>query len=369
MFCVGFDTPRPTSELLSLLEKGVGAVALFSRNVESPGQLNELCSRIKTAAAGGVLTCLDQEGGRVRRLRGDFTDIPSMRVLGRTGDPELAREVGRVLARELRAVNVDLDFAPVVDVDTNPQNPVISDRSFGPDAAMVGRMGAALVRGLQDNGVGACAKHFPGHGDTNLDSHHALPRVSLPADRLESVELAPFRDAINAGVWTLMTAHIVFDALDAEVPATISPKIIEQLARRRMGFDGVIVTDDMEMKAIASHFGIEDAAVAAILAGVDLVMICHSPDLQNRAIERVADAMDRGIIPPSRVAESKRRMDRLRAQCVRPPQPLPAGVIGSEDHKAILQRVLERSDQVREASIDPTEAWRGSGVAQPGQSL
>src|SRR5437016_6790227 len=189
-------------------------------------------------------------------MREPFTLVPSMREVGQAGDEKLAYEVGRVLARELRAVNFDMNLAPVLDVDTNPGNPVISSRSFGGSSELVTKLGVAVLRGLQQNGVAACAKHFPGHGDTNKDSHKELPTLAghdLP--RLLRVELPPFEAAIHAGVASVMTAHVIYAPIDSANPGTMSAAILEGLLRKRLGFDGLVLSDDMQMKAIADHFG------------------------------------------------------------------------------------------------------------------
>src|SRR5512133_1769773 len=201
LLCVGFHGKTPSPEVLELIRRGVSGVILFSRNVESAEQVAELTAALKRAAGRPLLVTIDQEGGRVARLRAPqgFTELPPMRAIGAAGDDRLAFEVGALLGRELRAVGIDQDYAPVVDVDTNPANPVIGDRSFGREASGVGRMGAAVARGLQSAGVAACAKHFPGHGDTSQDSHRDLPRLAHPVERLREVELVPFRALADAG--------------------------------------------------------------------------------------------------------------------------------------------------------------------------
>ncbi|HET8732938.1 MAG TPA: beta-N-acetylhexosaminidase, partial [Anaeromyxobacteraceae bacterium] len=231
LLCVGFDGTTPSPEVLELVRRGVGGVILFARNVESAEQVAELTASLKRAAGRPLLVSVDQEGGRVARLRArhGFTELPPMRALGETGDEGLAFEVGALLGSELRAVGIDQDYAPVVDVDTNPANPVIGDRSLSRDPERVGRLGAALARGLQSAGVAACAKHFPGHGDTSQDSHVALPRLAHSLERLEAVELPPFRALARAGVASVMTAHVVFEALDPKRPATLSPSVMRLL--------------------------------------------------------------------------------------------------------------------------------------------
>src|SRR5512146_1069601 len=200
LFAVGFQGTAPTAEVLELVRRGVYGVVLFASNVESAEQVAELVAALKRTAGRRLLVSIDQEGGRVARLRSPhgFTELPPMRALGATADQHLAYQIGALLGRELRAVGIDQDYAPVVDVDTNPANPVIGDRSFSRDPDEVARMAAALARGLQDSGVAACAKHFPGHGDTSQDSHTALPHLPHALDRLKEVELVPFRALAQA---------------------------------------------------------------------------------------------------------------------------------------------------------------------------
>lgn len=352
MFAVGFDGTEASPELPALLARGVSGVVLFARNVESPEQVAALARDLKRRVGRPLAVCVDQEGGRVRRLRDGFAQVPSMRALGRTADPELAYAVGRVLARELRAVNIDVNFSPSLDVDSNPANPVIGDRSFGSCPRLVAEMGTALIRGLQENGVAACGKHFPGHGDTSQDSHHDLPRLPHPLERLEQVELPPFRAAVQAGVGLVMTSHVVFEPIDPLYPATMSSAVLDGILRRRMGFDGVIVSDDLEMKAISANFDIEEVVVRGANAGVDLFAICHDPDLQNRAIDALTGAVRRGLVPASRVGESNRRVEALAARFVRPPaEVFDDDPLNSAEHRQIVARI-ERAG----GGGDPTAA-------------
>lgn len=364
MFAVGFDGESIPPELPRLLERGVSAVILFSRNVGSVEQVARLASEVKCRAAGGrpLLTCVDQEGGRVRRLRDGFTHVPSMRALGQTGDVDLAYAVGRVLARELRAVNIDLDFAPTLDVDTNPANPVIGDRSFGATCELVSRMGTALIRGLQENGVAACGKHFPGHGDTSQDSHHDLPRLPHPIERLAGIELPPFRAAVDAGVAMIMTAHVVFEPIDPDYPATMSRRVMHGILREQMGFDGVIISDDLEMKAISANFDIAEVVTRGANAGVDLFAICHDADLQNRAIDALVRAVERGDVPQQRIVEANRRLDRLMATYARPGHPeSDFEPLNSPEHRAIVERIAALAEMNGNGNgngrhaADPTE--------------
>jgi beta-N-acetylhexosaminidase len=248
-----------------------------------------------------------------------------------------------MVGRELRAVGIDLDFAPVLDVDTNPQNPVIGRRSLSADPERVAALGVAFAAGLGDAGVAACGKHFPGHGDTHTDSHLALPRLPHAMERLERVELVPFAAAARAGVPAIMTAHVVFEALDPDQPATMSAAVVGGLLRDRLGYSGVVFSDDLEMKAIADHFSIEEVMIAGLRAGVDAFLVCHSPDLAHRAIDAIVSGVERGVLPEARVKQAHDRLGRLTHRFARGP----AGDEGlrlllSEDHQGIASRLVAK---------------------------
>ena len=304
-----------------LLRRGVSGIILFARNLRSPTpqHMARLCAKLKDAVDRPLLTSIDHEGGHVVRMRDGFTSIPPMREIGGSNDVDRARQIGETMGRELRAANIDLDFAPVMDVDTNPANPVIGDRSFGADPDLVARMGVAVIEGLQSQHVAGCAKHFPGHGDTLQDSHHDLP--SLPHDlaRLRKIELPPFQAAIRANVASIMTAHVVFRAIDAEHPATMSRRVLDGLLRREFGYDGVIISDDLEMKAIADHYGTEQAIIAGVNAGVDLFLVCHTLEQQNLAIDSLVRAVQSGDVKRERIEEAGRRIDALIERFHNPP--------------------------------------------------
>jgi beta-N-acetylhexosaminidase len=287
----------PPEFAAALGEGALGGVILFARNLGTVAEVLALnqevlgCSgahRKGPAGAGRVpWICVDQEGGRVARLRAPVLTLPPMRVLGDIGDEGLTERAGRALGAELLALGFNCDFAPVLDVDTNPANPVIGDRSFSRDPATVARHGAAFARGLGASGIIACGKHFPGHGDTDLDSHLALPRVAHGRARLEAVELLPFRETVQV-MPSLMTAHVVFDALDPGVPATLSSAVIEGLLRRELGYRGVVVSDDLEMKAVSERYGAGECAVRALRAGCDAVLVCSKMDMLLEAREALA---------------------------------------------------------------------------------
>jgi beta-N-acetylhexosaminidase len=354
LFCVGFHGKAASPELLELLRRGVHGVILFGRNVEDAEQVATLVAELKRAARRPLLVSIDQEGGRVARLRAaqGFTEVPPMRAIGETADEALAREVGALLGRELRAVGIDQDYAPVVDVDTNPANPVIGDRAFSRDPELVGRLGVALALGLQSEGVAACAKHFPGHGDTSQDSHKDLPRLPHARARLDAVELLPFRALARAGVASVMTAHVVFEPLDPRRPATLSPEVM-RLLREEVGYDGCAISDDLEMKAVAEHFPLEESAPGAVAAGVDALLVCHHAEVQHHAIDLVRAAVESGRIPRARIAEARGRVARLLAYAGPPPDPRALrSRLRTADHLAIAARV----PAVAVAGQDPTVA-------------
>lgn len=325
----GFEGAAPPDELLGRIRaEEVGGVILFARNLGSLGETGALLRALHAAAPTGLplLASVDQEGGRVARLKAPFLQLPPMARLGATGDAALARSVGRALGEELRWLGFNCDYTPVLDVHTNPQNPVIGDRSFATTPEEVARMGAALLAGLEETGVVGCGKHFPGHGDTELDSHLALPRVTHPEERLRRIELFPFAAAVRAGCRLVMTAHVIFDALDPGTPATLSSRILEGVLRRELGFAGVCVSDDLEMKAIADHFGVEDAAVRAVRAGCDALLCCKELELQHRAFAALVREAERDAAFRARLGEAAGRVRGLRRTLPLPSPAAPAEV-------------------------------------------
>jgi beta-N-acetylhexosaminidase len=292
----GFEGHELPRDLARLLGQGrIGGVILFHRNISSPEQVRDLVRALHEAAPADVplLLAIDQEGGRVQRLKAPWTLWPPMRQLGRRDEPDTTAAVARGLARELSDLGIGLDFAPVVDVDTNPDNPVIGDRSFDRRPERVARHAAAFIEAMQAAGVAACAKHFPGHGDTRSDSHFELPRLPHDLGRLREVELPPFVAAARAGVASVMTAHVLFEALDPKRPATLSPAVMN-LLRSEIGYDGVVFSDDLEMKAVADHFTPEQRVRGSLEAGCDAVLVCSKADLRDetlRLLEKMPDAL------------------------------------------------------------------------------
>lgn len=343
LFTAGFEGTSAPDELLSLIETGLGGVILFQRNIESPEQVLRLIGTLKRSAPQKLVVSIDQEGGRVARLRGHpWAPLPPMRVFGTAADPERrARAAAALLGRELRAVGIDLDFAPVLDVDTNPANTVIGDRSFSGDPALVGALGVCFIEELQRSGVAACGKHFPGHGDTDLDSHFALPRVRHSRERLERVEFVPFRAAARVEAAAIMTAHVVCEALDAELPATLSHAALATL-RQEIRFEGAIVSDDLEMGAIAARWPAAEAAWRALAAGCDHLLVCKDLARVREAIAGVEQALDRDRLDAERVREAAQRWEDLADRYARP-APGTEGLawLESAGHRARIEEVLE----------------------------
>ncbi len=351
LLIAGFHGQQLPVELRSLArEFGLGGVILFARNIAEPEQVAELADDASRLLADPPLwVSVDQEGGRVARLKAPFTEWPPMATLGRSGDPALTERFARALASELRAVGITLDFAPVLDIHTNPRNPVIGDRALAETAAEVARLGSVIVRALQAEGVAACGKHFPGHGDTSADSHHELPLVEHPPERLREVEFAPFRAAIEAGVATIMTAHVFVPSLDEERPATLSARVVTNLLRQELGFEGVIVSDDLEMKAIAATHSVPDAAVMAIEAGCDALLICSGDvDIQAAALEAIIHAIEDKRLPATRVEDALKRGMRAKERFLAAPvaaRPLRGKALrqalGRDEHQAIAAEMAQ----------------------------
>lgn len=314
MFMIGVQGEALTRDERLIIEQcGFGGFILFSHNCREPRQILSLCRELwETGTEFPPFIAIDQEGGRVHRLPPPFTHFPPAAALGRTGSAELAHKVGLATARELSAVGINLNFAPVLDVHSNPSNPVIGDRSLSTDPKEVIRLGWEIVRGLREGGVIPCGKHFPGHGDTDKDSHLALPIVEKSLAALKAVELPPFVHACRQGIETLMTAHVLYRALDPEFLATLSERIVTGLLRQDLGYDGVVFSDDMEMKAIGANYGEEEAAGLAVRAGIDVILCCHDFSRAARVCEYLVAEAERDAAVRARVEESYRRITQLK---------------------------------------------------------
>ena len=341
LFMVGLPHPALDPDTRRLLcELQPAGVILFRRNYKDPETLAALCAELHSLFPDyPLLTALDHEGGRVHRLSPPFTHFPPTAVLGRIGSAALARRVGCAMGQELSSAGIDIDFAPVLDVLTNPHNTVIGDRAFAADAQAVGLLGCALMRGLREGGVIPCGKHFPGHGATLIDSHDDLPRDERGEEEFMRTDLPPFQQAIAEGVEMLMTAHVQYPALDADLPATLSPLIIDGLLHQRLGFQGVVVTDDLEMGAIVRHSTVEQAAVDALRAGADLLLICHSLERALAARDACVRALSSGTLSPRRVEQAGQRIAALRQT---PRQPRTTMLIGTPEHQQLLEELRQQ---------------------------
>lgn len=350
MFMVGFAGTGPTKAVLKLIKEfHLGGVILFTRNLKSPAQTAKLCNALQAQSQKmPLLISIDQEGGRVSRLPKGFTIFPGGAKLAACQSPPLVYRVAEATAKELRAVGINMNLAPVLDVNTNPANPIIGDRAFGASATLVSTLGLTMIAGFQDNNVIACGKHFPGHGDTGVDSHKELPRVAQGLQRIREVELRPFAHTIQNGLASIMTAHVLYPELDPDEPATLSKRIITGLLRDGMGFKGVVVTDDLEMAAISDLHGPGEAAVKAIEAGVDLILICHDEDKQFEAMDAVARAVKKKRISEARLDQSLLRLLQLKEKFILPHQPADLTkvkeVVGSSSHKHLLQEIKEKTE-------------------------
>ena len=361
LLTVGFDGPALPDELARRIAASeVGGVMLFRPNIEAPAQVASVVSAIRAAAPSGVPGCLvavDQEGGLVQRLRAPLTIWPDMLSVGAAADPARTERVGRAVGEELAALGIGWNFAPVLDVHTNPQNPVIGNRAFGTTPAVVATHALAFWRGLRASGVLGCGKHFPGHGDTRTDSHLDLPVVNHPIERLRRIELAPFAAAARAGLDSIMTAHVLYPALDPDWPATLSRRILTDLLRGELGFTGVIVSDDLGMKAVADRHPIDELAVGAVAAGADVLLIRGPVDRQISAFEALLRAAERDATMRRRVEDSAARVGALKAACrvgLPAPSAMLLSLLGTPAHKALAGSF---------PSVDPRSPAASSPVA------
>ena len=337
----GHSVPAGLRDLIS--EFDLGGVIYFARNVVEPAQVRELSREIAGLARDWPFwISVDQEGGRVARFTSPFTKWPPAITLGRSSDAALAARFASALAVELRAVGVNLDFAPVLDVHTNPANPVIGDRALSDRPDEVGRLGAVVIASLQSAGVAACGKHFPGHGDTSVDSHEALPIVEYDRRRLDAVEVVPFKQAIAAKVAMMMTAHVLAPAIDERNPASFSRTIVDGWLKNTLGFDGVVVSDDLGMKAVSTTTPLSEASVRAIEAGCDTLLLCNSTlDEQVGAIEALIRAAESGVLAPTRLDDAFRRQHDVKARMAEMTPGTDPGldVIGCLAHQAVAEEM------------------------------
>jgi beta-N-acetylhexosaminidase len=312
----GFEGTTAPDWVRRKLADGLGGVALFARNVESPAQVAALTAQLR-AERPDVIVAIDEEAGDVTRFESRHgSSRPGNLGLGAIDDTELTHAVARDLGLELAHAGITLDYAPDTDVNSNPDNPIIGVRAFGAEPALVARHGAAWIGGLQEAGVAACAKHFPGHGDTAVDSHHDVPLIDRSRERLAEVELVPFRAAIAAGVQSVMTGHLLIPAYDPELPATLSRRILTGLLREELGFEGLIVTDGIEMQGVRRKYGLAGATVRALAAGADAICVGgdHADEHTARQLQdAIVAAVRNGELSEERLRDAAARVRRLAA--------------------------------------------------------
>lgn len=292
----GYEIDELTQDMIKQYK--VGGFILFKRNIKDAYQTLTLINSLKEANKENkipLFVAADEEGGSVSRMPDEFIKLPTSRAIGKIDSEDLAFEIGNIIGQQLKSLGFNMNFAPVLDIDSNPNNPVIGNRSFGPNEDMVSRLGIAAMNGIQSHVI-STVKHFPGHGDTSVDSHIGLPMVNHDIDRLNNFELVPFAKAIKEGTDGVMIAHILLPAIDEVYPATLSKKVISDILRAEMKFDGIVITDDMTMGAIIENYDIGDAAVKSVLAGTDIVLVCHGYENQMKVIESLKSAVSNGII-------------------------------------------------------------------------
>ena len=343
-FITGFPGKSLNSETISFWKKSnMGGTLIFTHNFESPEQIVNLCNQIQGVRKDLPLwISIDYEGGRVQRFRKGVTLIPKALSVAQTGSTSLAKKIAAMTARELHSMGINISFAPVADVNTNPENPIIGDRAFGDDAETVSQFVRATTEGLLSEHIQPCVKHFPGHGDTHEDSHLALPKVDTDATTLRSREFLPFSEGFKAGCNMVMTAHMLVPSLDPKVPATFSTHILNDILRGELGFQGLIISDDLEMKAITDHFGEEESPRLALEAGCDL-LIYRSEMGTLKAYEALIHALEDGKLSPDCVLRAAKRSQDLKRRTLLPYKDASwnqaKAILGTEAHQKLVQEI------------------------------
>ena len=312
MLVVGFQGTEITANLENLIKKNkVGGVILIGDNVTDVNGVIKLNNDIKKLNEENdipLLISVDEEGGSVSRVPGEFIEVPTSEFIGRLDSEEISYNTGKVIGEQIKALGFNMDYAPVLDILSNPDNTVIGDRAYGNNADIVSRLGISTMNGLESEGVIPVVKHFPGHGDTYVDSHYGLPIVYKTLEELNSLEFIPFKDAIDSGADAVMVSHIILSNIDSENPASLSKDIVKGILRDNLGFNGVVVTDDMTMGAIVNNFDIGSSAIKAINAGVDIILVCHDYEMQIKVIEAIRNAVRTGEISEAIINESVYRV-------------------------------------------------------------
>lgn len=329
-----------------IIENDISGVTLFGRNVESPEQVHALCSEIQDLRHQmqnkvPLFIGIDMEGGRVARLKAPFTVWPPMKMLGVADNPTLSFQVSQTMGAELKAFGINLDYSPCVDVLTNPKNTVIGDRAISSDPEMVAKHASALVRGFLKSEVIACAKHFPGHGNTLIDSHEDLPIEESDLKRLEEIELIPFKRAFKARIDMVMTSHIRFSKIDPTWPVTLSEIFIKKILRQDCRFRGLVISDDLGMKAMTKHYSVEEIPVRAIEAGVEILLYCNEFETPPIALDSLISATAQGRLNKDEVAATAAKILKFKKETILNPDPLPLkealAVINNPSHKQMAE--------------------------------
>lgn len=318
LIIVGFEGTNINEEAIKYIEDfKVGGFILFSRNIIDENQTLELLNNLKEANSNNdipLFLSIDEEGGRVSRLPKSFIKLPEATNLGNKNDPNISYKFGQTLGERVKSLGFNMDFAPVLDINSNPKNPVIGTRSFGNTVEIVKNNGIEVMMGIKDTKVIPAAKHFPGHGDTSIDSHVNLPKVDKTMEKLKNFELIPFIAAIEKDIDIIMVAHILYSDIDQDQPATMSPKIIGGLLREELGYEGVVVSDDMTMGAIVENYTLEDGTLSFIKAGGDIALICHGNENPGKVLEKIKEAINTGELSEEYIDEKVYRILKLKAK-------------------------------------------------------
>lgn len=318
MVIAGMDGTTLNEDIRQLIQTyKIGGVILYKNNITGTDQAADLLNALKKANQNGAAPLwlsVDQEGGRVSRMPDSYIKIPTAQTIGETGDADYSKRIGKALAEEVKSLGFNLDFAPDLDINSNPDNPVIGDRSFGADAKTVITHGIAVIQGLKEGGVSPVVKHFPGHGDTSVDSHLELPVVNKTLKQLEAFELLPFKAAVENGADMVMVAHLLLPQIDDSRPASLSPAIISDLLRDQLGYEGVVITDDMTMGGIVNHYPIGEAAVDSVKAGADIVLVGHNLSSELGVLKALKAAAQSGVLPEDEINRHVYRILQLKEQ-------------------------------------------------------
>ena len=350
-FIIGFQGLEPLPEVKKFITtNNIGGIILFDRNIGAPAELGQLTNALQALISnkdhGQLFMSIDMEGGRVARLKAPFTQWPPMNLLGEIGSASLGFKFAEMMGEELLAVGINLNYSPCVDILTNDKNTVIGDRAFGTEPEIVAKLASSIVRGFIKAGILPCVKHFPGHGDTLLDSHEDLPVVHHALERLEQIEFVPFKKTFRARCELLMTAHLKVDKIDPNYPATFSKIVLQDILRNQLGYRGVIMTDDMEMKAVTKNYEVEEAAVLAAKAGCNILLYCHTLEIQERALEALVKAAMDGVIDSAIIEQNYNMVLKLKKDFL--PVYKPADVstvspkIGHPDHLKLSKQIARK---------------------------